>query len=225
MKKITYIFILTVLLTACKKQHTVTIQAQNLTNLLDGSHYAGMNYVVLERGYFFNHKSNGIATGQLDANGRAVIDVKLKKNLDYVLGIQKPDDVCYTEVTIEYPVNYKEENDITFKYAPCGYLRNLSKNVNCEGSSDKMQLKFYYSDNPDIYIYRGFTTGANHEWNDVFYIEGCFDNTNTTDMSAWDIPAGDYTIEWRVIRPSGTTTGIDYFTVTEGDTTTYILEY
>jgi len=44
-------------------------------------------------------------------------------------------------------------------------------------------------------------------------------------MSAWNIPAGNYTMEWRVIRPSGTTTGTDYFTVTEGDTTTYILEY
>jgi len=66
------IILLTIGFTACKKKQTVTLQAQNLTNLSDGHHYAGMNYVILERGYFFNHKSNGIASGQLDANGRAV---------------------------------------------------------------------------------------------------------------------------------------------------------
>ncbi|MGV6861639.1 MAG: hypothetical protein ACWA41_07690, partial [Putridiphycobacter sp.] len=216
---------LTVLLTACKKQHTVTIQAQNLTNLSDGSHYAGMNYVILERGYFLNHKSNGIATGQLDANGRAVIDVKLKKNLDYVLGIQKPDDVCYTEVEIEYPINYKEENNITFNYTSCGYVSTPSKNVNCEGIDDKMQFKFYYSNDSNIYLYTGYTIGANHQWDSISFIEGCVDYTNVTPPAVYERPVGDYTIEWRVIRPSGTTTGIDYFTVTEGDTTTYILEY
>ncbi len=153
--KIIYIALIFSLLsiTACRKKHTVTIQAQNLVNPTDGSHYAGMNYVILERGYFFNHKAKGIASGQLDANGRAIIDVKLKKNLDYVLGIQKPDDVCYTEVEIEYPINYKEDNNINFNYAPCGYLRNLSKNVNCEGQDDKMQFKFYVTVDPNIYIY------------------------------------------------------------------------
>ncbi|MGV6861121.1 MAG: hypothetical protein ACWA41_05085 [Putridiphycobacter sp.] len=206
---------------ACKKQHTVTIQAQNLTNLSDGSHYAGMNYVILERGYFYNHKSNGIAKGQLDANGRAVIDVKLKKNLDYVLGIQKPDDVCYTEVTIEYPINYKEENDITFNYAPCGHVNVPTNNINCEGSDDTLRYKFFYTDNLDIYIYKGFTHGDGLSWNENAGTPGCLNYPGFYTQ----VPSGNYTIEWQVIRPSGTTTGIDYFTVTEGDTTTYILEY
>ncbi|MGV6861099.1 MAG: hypothetical protein ACWA41_04975 [Putridiphycobacter sp.] len=219
MKNLTLILAILALFIACKKQHTVTIQAQNLTNLLDGSHYAGMNYVVLERGYFFNHKSNGIATGQLDANGRAVIDVKLKKNLDYVLGIQKPDDVCYTEVTIEYPINYKEENNINFNYSPCGYVNLPSDNVNCEGSDDKMQYRYYYTESSDVYIYRGF--GNITDWSENTFVNGCVSYPGDFNP----VPVGNYTFEWRVIRPSGTTSGIDYFTVTEGDTTTYILEY
>ena len=139
--------------TACRKKHTVTIQAHNLLNPADGSHYAGMNYVILERGYFFNHKSNKIAYGQLDENGRAVIDVKLKKNLDYVLGIGTPSNVCYTEVELEYPINYKEDNTINFNYAPCGWVNVPTNNVNCEGENDKMQYRYYVTDNPDIYIY------------------------------------------------------------------------
>jgi len=158
MKNLKILIVVTFLLfTACKKQHTVTIQAQNLTNISDGSHYAGMNYVILERGYMFNHKSNKIAYGQLDANGRAVIDVKLKKSLDYVLGIATPSNVCYTEVELEYPINYNKDNNINFNYALCGYVSVPSKNVNCEGLNDKMQFKYYYSNKPEIYIYTGYT--------------------------------------------------------------------
>ena len=38
-------------------------------------------------------------------------------------------------------------------------------------------------------------------------------------------PVGDYTVEWEAIRQSGTTTGIDNFTVIENDSTTYVIEY
>jgi methionine-rich copper-binding protein CopC len=36
---------------------------------------------------------------------------------------------------------------------------------------------------------------------------------------------GNYTVEWEVIRTSGTTTGTDSFTINENDTTTYVIEY
>ena len=52
-------------------------------------------------------------------------------------------------------------------------------------------------------------------------MEGCIDTCG----SYFNIPQGNYTFEWIVNRPSGTTTGTDYFTVTESDTTTYVLEY
>jgi hypothetical protein len=60
---------------------------------------------------------------------------------------------------------------------------------------------------------------------DLTFLEGCYDNTNASMGNFFEIPTGNYTMEWIVYRPSGTTTGIDNFTVTEGDTTTYILEY
>jgi len=223
--KILIVITTLLLFTACKKNHTITLQAQNLTNSADGSHYAGMKYGVFERGYTFSDNNNVLAKGTLNQNGKAVFDVKLNRNLDYVLGIQKPDNVCYTEITLEYPIEFNEDNTINFDYSPCGYLRPLEKNINCEGNTDEFRFKFHYSDDPDIYIYTGFTSGANHYWNTVFFLEGCFDNTNTIENSAFEIPEGNYTYEWQVVRPSGTTTGIDYFTVTENDTTTYILEY
>ena len=92
-------------------------------------------------------------------------------------------------------------------------------NINCEGSNDK--FRYYYTENPDVYKYTGF--GDLNEWYPDFFKSGCVDNSNI-DLF-YSRPSGDYTLEWMVERPSGTTTGIDYFTVTEGDTLTYILEY
>ncbi|MGV6862653.1 MAG: hypothetical protein ACWA41_12850 [Putridiphycobacter sp.] len=63
-----------------------------------------------------------------------------------------------------------------------------------------------------------------NEWNEQVAIYGCQDYSNS-DPYYRSIPSGNYTLEWEVRRISGTTTGIDYFTVIEGDTTTYILEY
>jgi hypothetical protein len=50
--KIVQLLMVLLVFTACRKKHTVTIQTQNMANPTDGSHYAGMNYVILERGYF-----------------------------------------------------------------------------------------------------------------------------------------------------------------------------
>ena len=116
-------------------------------------------------------------------------------------------------------------NTFNFEYATCGELSIPSKNINCEGVDDKMQMKYYYTDNPDIYIYIGFTTGANYEWDDQPFIEGCADYTNVVPPAIYSRPTGNYTVEWRVIRPSGTTTGVDYFTITEAQTLIYVLEY
>ncbi len=208
MKKFILILLfLATFLTACKKQHTVTIQAQNLTNLSDGSHYAGMNYVILERGYFLNHKSNGIATGQLDANGRAVLDVKLKKNLDYVLGIQKPDDVCYTEVEIEYPINYKEENNINFNYAPCAYLKFILNNANCNGTDDSITYSRTWVSNNEF-------EGSN-KYVGCDYFEGDY----------FELSSGEYRYDWEVFKNGVSNSYSQNFILNEGDSVIFQIDY
>ncbi|MGV6861123.1 MAG: hypothetical protein ACWA41_05095 [Putridiphycobacter sp.] len=222
MKKLSYIFILAVLLTACKKKSAVTIQAQNLLNEADGSDYAGMVYSVLERKTTYaGEESKLIKEGVLDENGHASFDIKMGSFKNYVVGIQKPDNICYTEVTIEEYLEHNKNNVINFNYAPCGYVNVPTNNVNCEGPTDQFRYKYYYSDNPDIYIFKGFTNGDGQSWNLNSGTLGCIDYPGVYTQ----VPSGSYTIEWQVIRPSGATTGIDYFTVTEGDTTNYLIEY
>ena len=73
-----------------------------------------------------------------------------------------------------------------------------------------------------IYIYTGYID-ANYNWQDNKFLEGCIDYSNAVSYNSR--PVGNYTIEWMVERPSGTTTGIDYFTITENDSLTYLIEY
>jgi hypothetical protein len=70
-----------------------------------------------------------------------------------------------------------------------------------------------------IYIYRGF--GGSSDWSEITFVEGCVSYPGSYN----EVPVGDYTFEWRVIRQSGTTTGFDYFTVSENDSTTYVFDY
>ena len=131
----------------------VVIQAQNISNSADGSHYAGATYGIVENWTpVFDLKSKSVAQGVLDANGHAAFDLKMKPNRRYYLGIQTPDNVCYTEITLQESLDREKNNTFNFEYAPCGELSIPSKNINCEGIDDKMQFKFYYTDNPDIYI-------------------------------------------------------------------------
>ena len=133
-----------VVMSGCAKKSTVTIQAHNLVNPADGSHYANKRFVITEISYqlFGQSKGKTVVDDYFDANGHAQFELKMKKNKDYMFDIEYLDDVCYLDLKTEDFLDHTSVVDINFNYAPCGYLRNLSKNVNCEGVDDKMQLKF-----------------------------------------------------------------------------------
>jgi len=155
MKTLKYIILIIALIgiTACRKKHTVTLQAQNLTNVSDGSHYAGMKYIIVERRVgAFENKYKTVKEGLLDDNGYANFDLRMHFNRTYDLGIQKPDNICYTEVGIKYPLKDGQNNNITFNYAPCGWVKIYTNNINCEGSTDKLQYIYTYEKGYDIYI-------------------------------------------------------------------------
>ena len=225
MKTLNKILIGLILLTtiSCSKKSTVSIQAHNLVNPADGSHYANKRFVITEITYklFGQSKGKTVVDSYFDNNGHANFELKMKKNKDYMIDVEQLDNICYLDLRTDDFLDHSSTVDINFNYAPCGYVNVPYNNINCEGVNDKMQYKYYYTADPDIYIYRGFTA-KQLEWNEILFVEGCA-NFNGDFYSK--VPTGNYTFEWRVIRPSGTTAGTDYFTVTEGDTTTYILEY
>jgi hypothetical protein len=222
MKHLLYAILFLTLVTSCKKKTMVVIQAQNINNPNSGSHYAGMAYGILESWTpGFELKTSRVATGVLDANGQAAFDLKMKPNRKYDLGIQKPDNICYTEITLQERLDHEKNNTFNFEYGTCSSIIIPTNNANCEGFDDTLRYKYYYTDNTDIYIYKGFTHGDGLSWNNNSGTPGCLNYPGFYNQ----VPSGNYTLEWQVIRPSGTTTGIDYFTVTEAETLTYVLEY
>ena len=214
------LLILLVSLASCKKKHNVTIQAQDVVSG-DGSAYANMPFTVVEsRTGAFEDKHKTAYEGVLDANGYASFDLKMNKDWNYILNVEQPDNICYGGALAHYLDN-ESNNVVNIDYLKCGYLDIKSNNLNCEDSSDEFRFRFYFSNNPDIYTYKGF--GTLNEWhNQAIY--GCMDYSNAEPFYR-DVPEGEYTVEWEVIRQSGTTTGTNVFTITENDTITYIIEY
>jgi hypothetical protein len=49
-------------------------------------------------------------------------------------------------------LDHNSSISVDINYAPCGYVNVPYNNINCEGVDDKMQYKFYYTENTDIYI-------------------------------------------------------------------------
>ena len=193
----------------------------NLNNYSSGSHYANIRYNVVETriGFGLGKKAKLIVADNLDSNGHAEFTLKMKSNYNYSLAFARPDDICYNNVPFEHFLNQNETNNLDFEYAACGYVSVPTNNVNCEGDDDKMQYKYYYSDDSEVYLNRGFSNSSS--WSENTFVNGCISYSGGFES----VPSGNYTFEWRVIRPSGTTTGTDTFYVGENDTTTYILEY
>jgi hypothetical protein len=217
---------LTLVFASCHKktESKISIQMHNLNNYASGSHYANVRYNIVETriGFGIGKKAKLIVADNLDANGHAELTLKMKADYSYSLAFATPDNICFNDIPFEHLLNHNETNNVDFNYAACGYFDIRTNNVNCESIDDEVRFRFYYTDNPDIYIYRGF--GNLNEWNEQVAIYGCEDFSNS-DPYYRSIPSGNYTLEWEVRRPSGIVDGTDYFTVTEGDTTTYILEY
>jgi hypothetical protein len=222
---ITILIALTLLTTiSCSKKSTVSIQAHNLVNPAEGSHYANKRFVITEITYklFGQSKGKTVVDSYFDNNGHANFELKMKKNKDYMIDVEQLDNICYLDLRTDDFLDHSSTVDINFNYAPCGYVNVPTNNINCEGTTDKLWYKYYYKENTEIYLYRGFTGVGDTGWDQNAGTQGC---VNYIGDFYDKVPAGNYTFEWHIERPSGVIDGTDYFTVTEGDTTTYILEY
>jgi hypothetical protein len=115
MKQVIFISLTLFFATSCKKETTVVIQAQDYITG-DGSAYAGQEYAVAETWTPFQEtKSEIVATGFLDANGKASFNLKMKNNRRYILGASTPDNICYGGLVQHY-LDHEENNLVNFDY-------------------------------------------------------------------------------------------------------------
>jgi hypothetical protein len=156
-----------------------------------------MTYGIVENWTpVFDLKSKSVAQGVLDANGHATFDLKMKSNRRYYLGIQTPDNVCYTEITLQESLDHEKNNTFNFEYAPRAYLKFILNNVNCNGIND------------EIYYSRRWLTGQ----------EGTstFNGSNTYN---------EYEYIWEVTKNNITTYHSETFTLNENEYKTFQIDY
>ena len=215
MSRVILIVFLILTVASCKKKTNVVIQAQDYITG-NGSAYAGMEYAVVEAWTpVLETKSKIVATGFLNDNGHAAFDLKMKNNRKYILGVAQPDNICYGGL-VQYYLDHEKNNNVNFNFLTCGSCNINVVNVNCEGVNDEFRFKYYYSNDTSIYVYWAYWDSPQTN------LTGC---QNAIVPVYYQRPVGNYTIEWQSIRTSGTTTGTEYFTITENDSTTYVIEY
>lgn len=189
-RKLHIIFFICLSLYSCKKQHKVTIQAQDLITG-DGSTYAGKSFVVVQsRPGWYEDKVKPVYEGTLDANDQASFFLKMHRDWSYILNVEQPENICYGGVVQRYLDN-ESNNEVVFDYLKCGFLDLKSNNINCEDIYDEFRYIYYYKSNPQIYTYKGF--GTLSEWNNQVAIFGCQDYSNEYNFTK--IPVGEYSVE------------------------------
>jgi hypothetical protein len=206
MKHLLYIALILVFASSCKKKTAVVIQAQDYITG-DGSAYTGQEYAVAESWTPFQEtKSKIVATGLLDANGKASFNLKMKNNRKYVLGVSQPDNICDGGL-IQHYLDHDKNNTVIFEYAQCSYLKFNVHNINCNGPNDEVKYK------------RIWLTG-NNEGTQIVKL-GCFN----FEGNYFELPAGNYRYDWEVTKNATTTYHSENFTLAAGDSSVFQIDY
>ncbi len=158
MKNYIYLFVILFLLISCNKKQEIRITALNPAN---GEPWPGLHYsITQEKTGAFSENYKVIHEGFLDANGKAVAQVKMK-NASYRIDIEDPGNTCY-ENEVQYTFAKNDTNfDFVFELVPCGKLQINIQNTNCQGVSDTLSIyrthsiSDYYSNVPNPAIYTG----------------------------------------------------------------------
>ena len=185
------ILLLGIALLSCGKERSIHIKA---VNAVTGQPYAGLEYrIASSKTTGDGEKYRTEASGILDANGEAVVNIKQEKGRTYSIRVVEPENTCYNkEITQYFDSPYDVNGTFTFEFAECAYMRQNIVNVNCEGPTDVFNIRdrFTYTD------WSGWSID----------LLGCYSNTGG---EYFKVPAGKRYFQWKVIRSSGTTEHID----------------
>ncbi|MCB9222751.1 MAG: hypothetical protein H6582_01135 [Crocinitomicaceae bacterium] len=219
MNRLYYIFpllLLTVWLSSCKKESTVTIKAMDYITG-EGAVYANLNFEVVEKHTpFQEEKSKVVYTGQLDQNGQASFTLKMNPKRNYVLGIEDPPNLCYGEVQ-QYYLDHASNNNVTFEFAQCAFSKLIINNANCIDANDKLVL--YRSNDLG-------TIDGTYAWEH----NGCvyWETTGGVDgdpAGYSSIPYGNIYYHWEVTKNNITTSHHDTVFYNIGEYKTYQIDY
>ena len=196
---------------SCGKKQEIRISAINPAN---GEPWPGLHYsITQQKTGAFSEKEKVIAEGFLDANGKAVEEVRMK-NASYEVNIENPGNICYLN-NASYTFSKNDGNyDLVFEMASCAYLKLKFENINCEGPGDNFKL--YYLGRLVGGQGSGIVGALAKEGNGCYFYE-------SSEYS--DIPMGEIYYKWEVTRSGGTNIFYDTITLNAGEYKTYEINY
>jgi len=153
--------------------------------------------------------SNGIAEYTFNAYKNNRFGYSEVANLAY-LGQNGVDySVIKRPAMSRYTVAKDEVNELRYEIVPYAYLKQIIKNVNCEGSEDILNMHMFLL-NVD--------SGINQE----YVREGCYEYETTVSLDGSPegyrrVFSGTYIYDYEVVRQSGVTYGRDSITLNAGE--------
>src|SRR5690554_1739113 len=199
------IFIITaVLLFSCSKERVIKVKT---INKVTGAPMPHVTIYIIEQ-YTNNKPNKTVFDGETDSNGDLIIDLKFKNNGKYIIYQAQVENSCWHNEKSVF-LEYKENNNVTFEFAPCAQLKLKIDNVNCQGIGDKFVL------------YRKNQIGS-IDGNFAWEHDGCaFWETNGYS----NVPMGKKYYRWEVTRSGNTTTYYDTIYLQEGEQKLYEINY
>ncbi|MNK12803.1 hypothetical protein D3C87_308790 [compost metagenome] len=206
--RILFMILLAFMFASCGKKRSVHITA---TNVATGERYPGLEYRIVSSvvGAESTKGTKIVASGVLDANGEAVVELREKRTRRYVVRVIEPENTCYNkQISMFFGSPFDENGHFNFEFAPCAYLKININNTNCQGAGDAMSFQSRQS----------YTEWEG--WNGDR--TGCYSYTSP---DFFQVPAGLRIYQWRVNRNGVITTGTDSIFLNAGESGTFNLNY
>lgn len=194
------------LLVSCNKERNIHVKAVNpVTN----EPYSDLRVVITSSKTGLNGEVvKTVYDGNLNSDGEAMINLKIKKNRSYAIRCEQPPNNCYTkELQYYYTVHDEENPSFLFEYAECGYLKLKIDNINCDGPDDK--------------IFFNRTWLEKNSYGNGVTKEGCF----SFEGDFFELPEGQYLYEWEVTRNGNTTYYDSIFFINKGEEYVFEINY
>ena len=201
------------MLLGCNKE-TVNFHIK-IINPATGEGYANIKFFVRsERTGMNGEVLKTEAEGITNANGEAVVNLKVKSNKSYYVVCEALPDICYINDIRKYYNDWSNKNpEFVFEIAPCAQLKLKIQNVNCEGPNDHFKL-----------FYNGRQVGGQDGLIGAVVKDeyGCY----TFEQGHWsDVPMGKRYYKWEVTRSTGTTVTYDTVSLNQGEQKVYNINY
>lgn len=213
------LFFTVLIIQGCKKESKEYTTARwEFMNPVTGEPYVGVPVALILKKY------HGVSPGteiiwEGETNEYGIAEYKFKAYLKNKYGYLETADLdVFGDLGYDYSIisrppvqglNKDEVNELRYEIVPYAYMKQIIKNVNCEGTGDQIEL--------NIKLFN-----LESKYNETLTIDGCYEYETTGSLDGSPdgyrrVYMGTYIYDYEVTRQSGTTYGSDTITLNDGE--------